>query len=244
MGKSVCELARESGHVVVEIDKQVRGAAEIGETRDKGGAVGINGTDATKVASETRTKTGYISQIKTNTAREIEPNTQQVDVVIDFSVAEATQEVCEFCKAHRCPLVTGTTGRDAEQQQYLEDLKKITTVCEKANFSKGMELTEEICKMLAPLNWDCDIVETHRKGKADRPSGTAKQLCRSLLLGGTRTVCVHSLRNGSNFGRHEIVFGTNGESITITHQAENVQIFARGALDTAEKIVIGQKRND
>jgi len=209
VGKSVCKLARERGHDVVEIDKTGKCENYAGES----------------------------SQVQPNAAREAAQNTEHVDVVIDFSTASATQDVCKFCKAHRCPLVTGTTGRDAEQQALVDELKKSATVCEKANFSTGMEMTEKICKMLAPLNWDCDIVETHRKGKTDRPSGTAKHLCNTLLLGGTRTVCVHSLRNGSNFGRHEIVFGTNGESITITHQAENVDIFARGALDVAEKIV-------
>lgn len=211
MGKSVCKLAKERGHSVWEIDKDTKRASE------KDGATG-----ASKIQFY---------------AHKSNSSSGQVDVAIDFSTAEATQEVCEFCKAHRCALVSGTTGRDAEQQQCLEELKKHTQVCEKANFSKGIDMTEKICKMLAPLNWDCDIVETHRKAKADRPSGTAKQLYKTLLLNGTRTVCVHSLRSGSNFGRHEIVFGTNGESLTIIHQAENVDVFARGALDVAEDLV-------
>lgn len=203
VGERVCQLAKQRGYAVLEIDVK-------NKTRD-------NCADNLCVE-------------------------EKVDVTIDFSVAAATREVCEFCKAHRCILVTGTTGRSAEEMQCLEELKKHVRVCEKANFSKGFELTEKICKILAPLNWDCDVVETHRKGKADRPSGTAKQLYQALLMGGTRTVCVHSLRNGSNFGRHEIVFGTNGESITIVHQAENVDIFARGALDEAEKLVAETKR--
>lgn len=218
MGKSVCKLARERGHDVVEIDKDT-GRAEKDEA-GKGLRDGVaTGGDADTDEKREKTHVG------------------NVDVVIDFSKANATEAVCGFCRAHCCPLVTGTTGRDSEQQEILEELKKHTTVCEKANFSKGIELTEKICKLLAPLNWDCDVVETHRKGKADRPSGTAKDLCKTLLMGGTRTVCIHSLRSGSNFGRHEIVFGGNGESLTITHQAENVDVFARGALDVAEKIV-------
>ncbi|MGN1040088.1 MAG: hypothetical protein ACI4QL_01520, partial [Candidatus Fimimonas sp.] len=40
----------------------------------------------------------------------------EVDVAIDFSVAEATSDVCEFCKSRRCALVTGVTGRNESQQ--------------------------------------------------------------------------------------------------------------------------------
>ncbi|MCM1290257.1 MAG: NAD-dependent epimerase/dehydratase family protein [Corallococcus sp.] len=219
VGRRVCELAKERGHDVIEIDKEnVEGATVEYEPVAWGAAESCD--------------TALTSEIKNAKKKKIE-----IDVAIDFSAAEATKKVCEFCKTHRCALVTGTTGRNAEQEGYLEELKSYAKVLKKANFSKGLELTEQICKTLAALNWDCDIIETHRRGKADRPSGTAKQLCKTVLMGGTRTVCVHSLRNGSNFGKHEIVFGGKGESITVTHQAENVDIFARGALDAAEKIL-------
>ena len=211
VGARVSALAKERGHTVWELDKK---------------------TGARRNEKE------FVSDEKIHKNEKSETINENVDVVIDFSVAEATKEVCEFCKAHRCPLVTGTTGRTPEQQTMIEDLKKVVKVTEKANFSKGYQLMEKICQLLAPLNWDCDVVETHRKGKADCPSGTAKQLYKKLLMGGTRTVCVHSLRSGSNFGRHEIVFGTNGESITIVHQAENVDIFARGALEEAEAMTM------
>ena len=160
----------------------------------------------------------------------------EVDVAIDFSVAEATSDVCEFCKSKRCALVTGVTGRNESQQQLVEGLKSVCKVCESSNFSNGIAAMQEICKILAKLNWDCEIVETHRKGKRDCPSGTAKDLATTVVTNGTRTVQIHALRCGSNFGKHEVVFATQGESITVVHQAENCEIFARGALDVAEKI--------
>lgn len=163
--------------------------------------------------------------------------TEQVDIVVDFSTAEATRQVCDFCRKMRCPLVTGVTGRNENQQRLLDELKNSIEVCESANFSIGIDAMRKVCKVLARLGWDCEIVETHRKQKADCPSGTAKLLACDIMQNGTRIVHVHSLRCGSNFGKHQVVFATDGESITVTHQAENVEIFALGAVRKAEEML-------
>ncbi len=181
-----------------------------------------------------------IAQKRGHTIFEVEKdkkvNGQQIDVVIDFSVPQATAEVCNFCITHHCNLVSGVTGRNEQQQKILDSAKNTIQIVEKSNFSKGIECVDQICKMLAQLKWDCDIVETHRKQKRDSPSGTAKHLATTITQNGTKIVTVHSIRAGSNFGKHEIIFATDGESITITHQAENLEIFALGAVETAEKI--------
>lgn len=165
---------------------------------------------------------------------------EKVDVAINFATAEATRDVAEFCLQHRCPLVTGTTGLNAEQREIVQSLSTQVTVIEKANFAVGVDMLYKLCELISrELNWDCAIVETHRKGKKDAPSGTARSLACKIAknLGSFRSVDVHSLRVGSNFGRHEVTFATNGESLTITHQAENVEIFALGAVKEAERIV-------
>lgn len=162
---------------------------------------------------------------------------ESADVAIDFSAPQATRDVCEYCRQYRCPLVTGVTGRNDEERQFLENLKDFVRVEEKSNFSRGIAAMHKVCKLLSALKWDCEIVETHRKGKKDCPSGTAKDLAATVASGGeTRIVKIHALRCGSNFGKHTVVFASDGESITVTHQAENVEIFARGALDSAEKL--------
>ena len=162
-----------------------------------------------------------------------------VDVVIDFSLPDATNQVVEFCKMHHCPLVTGVTGRNADEQRLIDELENHVTVVEKDNFSKGISLLTEICQYVSQnCNWDCEIVETHHTRKKDSPSGTAKTLAGKIAKarGEFCHVAIHSLRLGSNFGKHQVVFATQGESLTVTHQAENVDIFAKGALDIALKI--------
>ena len=164
----------------------------------------------------------------------------EIDAVIDYSTASATQQVCEFCLKHRCALVSGVTGRNDEQTQLVKQLSASVPVVCKANFSTGIAALTEICRQLALMlpDWDCEIVEIHRREKTDAPSGTAKQLAATLAQRKSFTqTAVHSLRAGSNFGCHCVVLASKGESLTLTHQAENVDIFAYGAVKQAEKTV-------
>lgn len=169
-----------------------------------------------------------------------------VDVCVDFSLAEATKAVCDFCVKHRCPLVSGVTGRTDEQNVLVDELRKRVGVITKSNFSRGANMLEEICAFLAQRykNWDCEIVETHRNGKKDSPSGTALSVAGAIAKnkGSFATVTIHSLRMGSCFGKHEVIFATNGERLTLTHEAESVEAFARGAIETAEELVNTKKR--
>ena len=53
---------------------------------------------------------------------------------------------------------------------------------------------------------------------------------------------IHSVRSGTNFGVHSVIFGGTGENITLTHRAENVEVFALGAIKQAE--VLFAKRTE
>lgn len=162
------------------------------------------------------------------------------DVVINFAAADATKDVCEFCLKYKCPLVSGTTGLDEGQNSMMENLSESVQVIQKSNFSEGINMMYKLCEQVSKnLKWDCAVIETHRKGKKDAPSGTAKDLAGIISenMGSFSSVEVHSLRLGSNLGRHEVVFAAQGESITITHQAESLDIFAVGAVKTAEQLI-------
>ena len=171
---------------------------------------------------------------------------EKVDTVIDFSTADATDEVCDFCQTHNCPLVCGVTGRNETQLAKVEELSTVLPVVCKANFSEGVNMLYELAKTVAKklTDWDCEIVEIHHRNKVDSPSGTAKQLASVIAKQGSfKKVTVHALRAGSNSGSHTIIFATNGESLTLTHQAESRDIFARGAVLEAERLSKGTQQN-
>lgn len=169
-----------------------------------------------------------------------ENSLEQVDAVIDFSTADATSEVCDFCKVHHSALVSGVTGRKESQLKEIESLAKMLPVVCKANFSLGINTLYEIAEFVARklADWDVEIVEMHHRGKLDSPSGTAKQLAAVIAKQNSfKKVTIHALRAGSSKGKHAVVFATNGESLTLTHEAEDRDIFARGAVLEAEKLV-------
>ena len=166
---------------------------------------------------------------------------ESVDAVIDFGVSEATEQVCAFCASHNCALVSGVTGRDEKQLKAVEELSSVVPVVCTANFSEGVNMLYELVEAVAKkLNdWDCEIVEIHHRNKKDCPSGTAKHLAGVIAKQGSfKKVTVHALRAGSNSGKHTVIFASDGESLTLTHQAENRDIFAHGAVLEAEKLVL------
>jgi len=158
------------------------------------------------------------------------------DVAVDFSLPNATPMLVDYCLRHLVPLVVGTTGHSKQQLALLDSLKRHVVVVKKANFSKGIAAIAGAAKVISEqTNWSCAIVEAHRKGKADAPSGTARGLadeigCKQIL----------SLRLGNLEGTHSIVFAGVDECIEITHRATSVDIFALGALEIAEKIAKGK----
>ena len=165
---------------------------------------------------------------------------EHVDVVIDFSNNAATKDLCDFCKTKKAPLVSGVTGRNEQELQMIEDLSKSFPVVCKANFSQGVNMLYEIAEAVAKKlkDWDCDIVEVHHRDKLDSPSGTAKHLASVVSKDHSfKKVTIHAIRAGTNNGCHTIIFSSNGESLTLTHQAENRDIFARGAVLEAERLV-------
>ena len=197
---------------------------------------GAKGRVGSKVAEIAKKRKHSVWEIDKNYS---ENELDKVDAVINFASAKATKDVAEFCKKYACPLVTGTTGLSEEQQSLLDGLTESVTVVEKANFATGVDMLYKLCDVVSrELKWDCVIVETHRKGKKDAPSGTANGLATVIAknFGSFSSVETHALRIGSNFGKHEVIFATEGESLTITHQAENVDIFALGAVKEAERV--------
>ncbi len=180
---------------------------------------------------------------------------ENVDAAVDFSLPSATLQVAKFCRNHNCPLVTGVTGRNEEETRIITELGRTVPVVVSENFSQGIAALRKAAKYLKSLlpQWDCEIIEIHRAKKTDCPSGTALALAKDLcgkeeyvLHGrnverGKETAAVHSLRCGTVFGTHTVFLAGEGETITITHNAENVDIFARGALDEAYKLINEQK---
>ncbi|MFT4255760.1 MAG: 4-hydroxy-tetrahydrodipicolinate reductase [Pseudoxanthomonas sp.] len=160
------------------------------------------------------------------------------DAAIDFSLPEAFDPVLALCEQRGVALVSGTTGLGDAQRTAIDTASARIPLCWASNFSLGVAvLTELVERAAAALpGWDCDIVEAHHTQKKDAPSGTALTLGNAAQWGGA-TPHYASLRAGDIVGEHLVQFTGLGERIELTHRAGNRDIFARGALHVAAKLV-------
>lgn len=180
----------------------------------------------------------------------------QCDVVIDFSLPDATDALLAAAVATGKPLVVGTTGHDDEARGRLAHAAKSIPILLASNFSVGVNalfwLTRKAAEILGP-DFDLEVIETHHRLKKDAPSGTARRLVeilaearrlnleRDLRAGrvgnvGPRAaneIGVHSVRGGDVVGEHTVLFAGTGERLELTHRAASRETFAAGALRAA-----------
>lgn len=171
----------------------------------------------------------------------VEHGLKSCDVAIDFSNADATQEICRLAVRHNRPLVIGTTGHTAEQKKSIEDAATVLPIVFASNFSIGVNglfwLTRNAARLLG-RNFKAEIVETHHVHKKDAPSGTAKTLAEILGREAPGSdVPVRSIREGEVVGEHTVTFSGPGEQLELAHRAESRQTFATGALTAARWII-------
>ncbi|HLW36099.1 MAG TPA: dihydrodipicolinate reductase C-terminal domain-containing protein [Chthoniobacterales bacterium] len=170
----------------------------------------------------------------------IETALQNCDVAVDFSNANAIDEVCSAASKNKKALVIGTTGHTAEQRQLIEKIAKSLPVVFASNFSVGVNTLFALTRRAAEIlgeDFAAEITETHHTKKKDAPSGTAKTLGEILQQAGKSDVPIQSIREGDVVGDHSVFFTGPNERLELTHRAGSREIFARGALRAAEWVV-------
>ena len=107
-----------------------------------------------------------------------------------------------------------------------------------SNFSLGVAVLAELVERAAAAlkGWDVDVVEAHHAQKKDAPSGTALSLGEAAAPAG-RASTTPACAPGDIVGEHTVQFTGLGERIELIHRAGNRDIFARGALHAARRIV-------
>ena len=169
------------------------------------------------------------------------------EVAIDFSTAAAVAGNAARLAALGIPLVIGTTG-------WQDDLERVRRAVEEhgtglvhgANFSIGVQifyrLAAEAGRLLAAEeDYGAWLYEIHHRHKKDAPSGTLREIRRTLEEAGyARPVDVASNRAGAVPGTHVLGFDSEADTITLQHTARSRTGFARGALRAA-RWVLGRR---
>jgi 4-hydroxy-tetrahydrodipicolinate reductase len=164
-----------------------------------------------------------------------------VDVVIDFSHADAFLPNLPRLCALRKNLVIGTTGwkdGQAEVRRAIEAAGIGAVVA--ANFSVGANVLEALAEAAGALfephaSYGAFLHEAHHAAKRDAPSGTALAIKGAIERGGfTRPIDVSSTRAGYIPGIHTAGFDGPSETVTLTHTVRDRATFAHGALAAAQ----------
>jgi 4-hydroxy-tetrahydrodipicolinate reductase len=171
----------------------------------------------------------------------------EVDVAIDFTVADSVPRNLPALASRGVNVVIGTTGWQADDEEMREVAAKANIgVVAAANFSLGMNLfqliVEDAARRFSPhADFGAWIHEAHHDRKKDAPSGTAVTLKSGMSQAGfPRHIDMSSTRAGFIPGTHTVGFDGPSETIELTHTVRDRGVFARGAL-VAAKWVIGRR---
>ena len=108
--------------------------------------------------------------------RKISDCTVEADVIIDFSTAEAVDELIAYGVERGIPMVVCTTGLSESQIRAISDASTEVAILRSGNMSLGinliMKLLRDASKVLCANGYDPEIIEEHHRRKLDAPSGT------------------------------------------------------------------------
>lgn len=179
----------------------------------------------------------------------------QIDCIVDFSHHSGVGEMLDFAVRRGIPTVIATTGHTEDELACIEAASESIPIFFSANMSLGVALLVELAKTaaLAMPEAEIEIVEKHHNRKIDAPSGTALMLADAICDvrpgayinsgrsgQGKRTheeIGIHAIRMGNIVGEHEVIIGTDNQTITLKHEAHSRALFAEGALAAASFIV-------
>ncbi|WP_438013139.1 4-hydroxy-tetrahydrodipicolinate reductase [Psychrobacter raelei] len=183
-----------------------------------------------------------------------------IDVLIDFSLPDATEKNVQLCAKHKVAMVIGTTGLSEAQEAMLNAASAQIPVVYAGNYSTGVNVSLKLIEMAAKAfgdSADIEVIESHHKHKVDAPSGTAFMMANAAATArgqdlkqvavygregqtGERklgSIGIHAIRGGEIIGDHSVMLIADGEMVEIKHHARERMTFAAGAVRAATWVV-------
>ena len=181
-------------------------------------------------------------------------NSVKIDVLIDFTQPASIYENALYCLNNDIKIVIGTTALSDFQ---IEELKKLSEEKQVAcliapNFSTGAVLLMKFAQMASKYFDNAEIIELHHNQKKDAPSGTAVKTALMMAsenedftngncpeketIEGSRggvsynNIHIHSVRMPGYIASQEVLFGANGQIMTLRHDSMNRECYMGGVL--------------
>ena len=160
------------------------------------------------------------------------------EVVVDFTTPETAPVNASACVKAGVHAVVGTTGFDLERlREEVESAAGGANCFVAPNFAIGAVLMMQASQLVAPHMPECEIVELHHDRKLDAPSGTAKRTAELIArAGGHVHEPIHSVRLPGLVAHQEVVFGGEGQTLTIRHDSVDRRSFMPGVLLAVRRV--------
>jgi 4-hydroxy-tetrahydrodipicolinate reductase len=182
------------------------------------------------------------------------------DVLVDFTIAEASMSAARIAAKQGINLVVGTTGLSDDNLKEIDQLCKTNRVgaVVAPNFTVGAAILLNAVKAAAKLFDYAEIIEMHHHEKADAPSGTALATAKAMLqsrgkpflypktkketLSGTRGgevdgIAIHSVRLPGFVASQEVVFGGLGQTLSFRHDTIGRECYIPGVILAIKEVV-------
>lgn len=190
----------------------------------------------------------------------LEAITCQADVWVDFTTPQAVYENVSFALEHAMAPVVGTTGLTDEQVQALQVLAQAKGLggVIAPNFGMSAVLLMKFAKEAAKYFPDVEIIEMHHADKKDAPSGTALSTAKAIaekrtphhqgaptevetlanVRGGDyQGIKLHSVRLPGYVAHEQVLFGGQGEALTLRQDSFERSSFMSGVKVALEKVL-------
>jgi 4-hydroxy-tetrahydrodipicolinate reductase len=154
-----------------------------------------------------------------------------LDAAVDFTSPDAAPANVRTALEQGVSCVVGTTGWDPMPLHDLA-IERGLRLFVAANFSVGAVLMMRFAQQAAVYFPRSEIIELHNEAKKDAPSGTARAT--AGLIGGDTVI--HSVRLPGLVAHQEVIFGGEGELLTIRHDTTARESFAPGVLLALDKL--------
>jgi 4-hydroxy-tetrahydrodipicolinate reductase len=160
------------------------------------------------------------------------------EVMVDFTTPDAAPANVLNAVEAGVHAVVGSTGFDLEELRSTVEGAGGEANCFIApNFAIGAVLMMELSRQVAPHMPECEIVELHHDQKKDAPSGTAKRTAELIReAGGNVHEPIHSVRLPGLVAHQEVIFGGEGQTLTIRHDSVDRQSFMPGVLLAVRRV--------
>ena len=183
----------------------------------------------------------------------------QPDVLVDFTVAQATMPAVRTATKQGVNMVIGTTGLTADDLDEIDRLSKAHNVgaVVAPNFALGAVLMIHLAKIAAKYLDHAEIIELHHDRKVDAPSGTALFTAKAMAEargkpfqhpavqgkpsasrgGEVDGIAIHSVRLPGLMAHQEVLFGALGQTLSIRHDTISRECFMPGVIMAIKGVI-------